>query len=155
MNFADLHNNIKIVPLIYPVATPADNTAQVSQIIDRKDYEGVEFVIAMGAVPDADATFATLLEDGDSATLTDNAAVTTAAGGLVGALPAIQFDSDNKTFNFGYQGAKRYVRVTITPAANTSATLLGAVAVLYRGRYLGKQIGPGSYPQTEGTPLSN
>lgn len=155
MNFMDLHNNIAVSPLFDPAATPADNTAQVSHIVDRKDYEGVEFAIAMGAVPDADVTFATLLEDGDTPTLTDNAAVTTAAGGLVGALPAIQFDSDNKTFNFGYQGAKRYVRVTITPANNASATLLGGVAVRYRGRFLGKQIGPGSYPQTEGTPLSN
>lgn len=154
MNFYDLHSQIKAVPLMYPAATPGDNTAQVSQIIDRKDYEGVEFIIAMGSVPDADVVYTPLLEEGDTPTLTDNAAVT-AAPGLVGALPAIQFDSDNKTFNFGYQGSKRYVRVTLTPANNTGATLLGAVAVLYRGRFMGKQIGPGSYPSTEGAPISN
>ncbi len=156
MNFQDLHNNITVRRAISPVATPADNTAQVSQIIDRKDYEGVEFVIATGAIPDADATFAVTMDEGDAANLSDAVAVS-GAPGLVGTLAAASFifSDDDKTFKVGYTGAKRYVRLTITPALNASATLISAVAVLYRGRFLGQQLGPGAYPQTEGTPLGN
>jgi hypothetical protein len=154
MNFYDLHSQITVKPLINPAATPADNTPIVSAIIDRKDYEGVELVVNCGSIPDADVTYAALLEEGDAANLSDAAAVA-AAPGLVGALPAIQFDSDNKTFNFGYQGSKRYVRLTLTPSNNSGASLLGGVAILYRGRFSGKQIGTGSYPSTEGNPVGN
>jgi len=154
MNFYDLHSQIAVKRAISATIGASSNAAQVSQIIDRKDYEGVEFIVSTGTLTDADATFTALLEEGDSSTLTDAAAVT-AAPGLVGALPSFIFSDDDKVFNCGYQGSKRYVRLTITPGANTDAWGVSAVAVLYRGRFTGKQIGPGSYPAVEGTPLSN
>jgi hypothetical protein len=53
---------------------------------------------------------------------TAGAAPETAAG--------FQFDDDNEVRKLGYVGNKRYTRLTITPAANASATLIAAVAVL-------------------------
>ena len=64
----DMHNNIEVRRAISSVSV-ADNTAQVSQIVDRLGYESVEFAIALGSIADADATFAVLVEDGDAAEL--------------------------------------------------------------------------------------
>jgi len=125
----DLHNNINPIRAISPVSV-ADNTAQVGQIIDRRGYGALEFIIATGSIGDADATFTVLVEDGDAANLSDAAAV--ADEQLLGTevLAGFQFDSDDKTRKIGYIGSKRYVRLTITPAGNASAALLSAVAVL-------------------------
>lgn len=125
----DLHNKIHVARAISPVSV-ADTTAQVSQIIDRKGFESLEFVILIGSLADADATFTTLVEDGDDSSLTDAAAVADAQ--LLGteANASFLFSDDNKCFKIGYVGFKRYVRLTITPAANASAALIAAVAVL-------------------------
>jgi hypothetical protein len=129
----DLHNNIDIKRAISPVSV-SDNTAQVSQILDTRGYESIELVIATGSIADSDATFVVLIEDGDSATLTDAAAVSDTF--LLGteALAGFQFDDDNECRKIGYVGGKRYVRATITPASNASAALLSAVWVLGHAR---------------------
>ena len=125
----DLHNNIHVKRVLSPVSV-ADTTAQVGEIIDRQGYDSLEYVIAIGSVADADATFTVLLEEGDAANLSDAAAV--ADADLLGteALAAFQFDDDNEVRKLGYKGNKRYTRLTITPVANASAALLSAVAML-------------------------
>jgi len=125
----DLHNNVEVRRAISPVSV-ADNTAQVSQIIDMQGFRSLEFAIAIGSVADADATFAVLVEDGDNSGLSDAAAVSD--DNLLGteATAGFQFDDDDETRKIGYRGTKRYVRLTITPAANASAALMSAVAVL-------------------------
>lgn len=125
----DLMNHVHPVRAISPVSV-ADNTAQVSEIIDTRGFDSLTFLILTGSVADADATFAVLVEDGDESDLSDNAAV--ADEHLVGteALAGFQFDDDNETRKIGYVGPKRYVRLTITPAANASAALVAAVALM-------------------------
>jgi hypothetical protein len=129
MSSRDLHNNIHLKRAISPVSV-ADNTAQVSQIIDTAGYESLEFAINIGSVADADATFTVLVEDGAQANLSDAAAV--ADTFLLGTevLAGFQFDDDNEPRKIGYVGGKRYVRLTITPANNASAALLSAIAIL-------------------------
>lgn len=133
MGVRDLHNNIKVSRAIPPVSV-SDNTAQVSQIIDRANFAGLAFLIALGSIADSDATFAVLVEDGDDSGLSDAAAV--ADTYLLGteALAGFQFDDDNETRKIGYIGAKRYVRLTITPSNNASAALLSAIAVQHTPR---------------------
>lgn len=125
----DLHHNIEVRRAISPVVV-ADNTAQVSQIIDRQGYESLEFVIATGTLADTDATFTALVEHGDLANLGDAAAVPDSQ--LLGTEAAASFDyaDDDSVFKIGYRGYKRYVRLTITPANNTGNAPLAAVAVL-------------------------
>lgn len=125
----DLHNNVDVRRAISPVSV-ADNTAQVSQIIDMQGFSSCEFIIATGSIADADATFTVLIEDGDDSGLSDAAAVTDT--NLLGteAAAGFQFDDDDTAKKIGYRGTKRYVRMTITPASNASAALLAAVAVL-------------------------
>ncbi len=125
----DFTNNRHPIRAISPVSV-ADNTAEVGQIIDRQGYDGLTFVIATGSLADVDATFAVLVEEGNDSGLSDAAAV--ADADLLGteALAGFQFDDDNETRKIGYIGDKRYVRLTITPAANASAALFSAVAIL-------------------------
>lgn len=126
----DLFSHIKTIRALSPVATPADNTAQVSQIIDRRGFDSLVFAILLGALPDADATFAVLIEDGDAANLSDAVAVADAELNGTEAGAGFIFSDDNAVTKIGYTGNKRYVRLTITPSANASASLLAAVAIL-------------------------
>ena len=125
----DLLNRIDVKRVLSPVSV-ADTTAQVGQIIDRRGFDSLTYVIATGSIADADATFTVLLEEGDASNMSDAAAV--ADADLIGteALAGFQFDDDNECRKLGYKGAKRYTRLTITPVANASAALLSAVAVL-------------------------
>ena len=127
----DLLNLIDVKRVISPVSV-ADNTAQVGQVVDRKGYDGVTYLIATGSLADADATFTVLLEESDVSgsgyTAVDDA-------DLIGteALASFIFSDDDKVRKLGYKGAKRYTRLTITPANNASAALISAVAVLSDG----------------------
>jgi hypothetical protein len=131
----DFAHNIEVKRVLSPVSV-ADTTAQVGQIIDRLGYDSLTYLIATGSIPDADATFTVLLEESDAANMAGATAVADAdmisqtAGTAPEAAASFQFDSDDQVRKIGYVGNKRYTRITITPAANASATLLAAVAVL-------------------------
>ncbi len=133
----DLANHLSVKRAISPVAARTDNTAIVSEIIDLAGFGSCMFAIAIGANTDANATFAVLVEHGDAANLSDAAAVPDA--NLTGTEAAAGFtaaDDDNETRKIGYVGPKRYVRLTITPAANDSGNIfVAAVAVLSGARY--------------------
>lgn len=125
----DLHNNILVSRALSPVNPGSGDTPLVSQIIDTKDYDSLEFLIATGSLSDADATFTVLIEDGNVDTLTDNAAV--ADANLLGleTEASFAFGDDNEVRKIGYRGSKRYVRMTITPANNTGDIFIAAVAI--------------------------
>ena len=94
------------------------------------------YLIAIGSVADADATFTVLLEESDASDMTGATAVADAdmISQLAGTAPetaaAFQFDDDNEVRKLGYIGNKRYTRLTITPVNNASAAVLAAMAVL-------------------------
>lgn len=132
----DLTSRSQIKRVLSPVSGAGDNTAQVGQIIDHQEYDSAEYIILLGAIADADATFTVLLEEGDASNLSDAAAV--ADGDMVSQTPgtapetaaSFQFDSDDKVRKLGYVGIKRYTRLTITPANNTGAWLVAATCRL-------------------------
>lgn len=125
----DLYHNLKCVRALSPVA-PTDNTAQVSEIIDLQGYDSCLFVIQTGSLGDAGAEFTVLLEEGDNAALSDNAAV--ADADLIGTEALASFDQadDDSVFKLGYIGGKRYVRMTITPTNNGTAAYMNVLAIL-------------------------
>lgn len=137
----DIINSFQLKRAISPQVFD-NNVAVVSQIIDVRGYKSAGFVIATGAIPDADATFVILVEEGDNSALSDAAAVADAdligqAGNSPPELEAdFRFDDDNEVRKIGYIGSKRYIRLTITPSANTSspspsnAAYICAMAVL-------------------------
>ena len=135
MAMADLHNNIKCSTAIAPAAATTDNTAFVSAIVDTANFGSCEFVGLLGTNADADMTYTVLVEDGDSSTLGDNAAV--ADDYLLGVeAMGLNYASDGKCFKIGYCGPKRYVRVTITPANNTGNAFCAGVWILGHPRVL-------------------
>ena len=130
----DLIHELKAVRLISPTSV-ADNTPFVSQIIDLQGYDSIAFYILTGSLADADATFTTLLEEGDAGNLSDAAAVADIdmLSDVRGIAPEVaasfNFSNDDGVFRLGYIGNKRYVRLTITPAANAAAANIAALAI--------------------------
>lgn len=131
----DAANNMLVKRVISPVSV-SDNTAQVGQIIDRQGFDMLTYVINIGSVADADATFTALLEESDASDMTGATAVadTDMISQTPGTAPetaaSFQFDSDNQVRKLGYIGNMRYTRLTVTPANNASAAVFGACAVL-------------------------
>jgi hypothetical protein len=120
---------------LHPVASNApvvitDNTASVGAIIDVQGFDALTYLIAAGTLADADATFAVLVEHADLANF--SGAVAVPDEDLVGleATAGFTFADDNETRKIGYRGAKRYVRLTITPSANAGAAPICAIALL-------------------------
>lgn len=132
----DFASLVNIRRAISPAAAVTDDTALVSQIIDRAGYEGLVFAISTGSLADADATFAVLVEDGDVADLSDAAAVADEHLSGTEALAGFTFADDDAARKIGYTGSKRYVRLTITPANNTGNAFVSAVALLFGGRFV-------------------
>lgn len=113
--------------------TGTDNTAFVSQIIDTQLYTSVTFVLATGTLADADATSAVLVEHGDASNLSDAAAVPDTmllpSGTGQEASMAPIFSDDDVVRAIGYNGDKRYVRYTLTPAGNSGSFPASCVVV--------------------------
>lgn len=129
----DISDNLDIKRAISPQAARTDNTAIVSQIVDLQGYDGCMLVIDAGTNTDTDATFTVLIEDGNAANLSDNVAVDDAYLNGTEALASFTAASDdNKLKKIGYNGIKRYVRATITPAANDSGNIFVAAEWLLR-----------------------
>lgn len=126
----DLHNNVSIVQAVPPVAAYTGNTPVVSNIIDTFTFEALEFLINVGTLSDADATFAVTIVDGNDSALSDAAAVSSDL--LLGTLAdaSFTFADDNTTKKLGYVGHKRYVRLTITPSNNSGNAFFDVLAVL-------------------------
>jgi hypothetical protein len=126
----DLVPYLHPVRAISPATALADNTPLVSQIVDRRGFDSVGFVILIGQVATPAATFAVTLQHGNSATLADAAAVPAAQ--LSGTLAAASFNGndDDKLRKLGYLGNRRYLRLTVTPSGNAGAANIAAVAVL-------------------------
>lgn len=128
----DLMNHVDLKCLFAPIAAQTnDNTARVSEIIDRQGFDSLTLALVNGTNTDADATFAVLVEDGDDSALSDAADVADAE--LIGTevLAAFTFTHDKKCRKIGYRGSKRYVRVTVTPTNNNSGDwFMAGIAIL-------------------------
>lgn len=135
----DMVHAITAKKVIAPISGAASDAAIVGTVIDRQGYESLTFVIATGVLSDADATFTVLVEDS-----ADNSTFTAVVDGELLSQGAnapetdasFQFDDDGEVRTIGYRGILRYVRMTITPATNTGAWLIGVVAVLGHRRVL-------------------
>jgi hypothetical protein len=130
----DAFSDSKYTTVLAAVATAiTNNTAQVCNVIDNLDFDALNYVISLGILSDADATFTVLLEEGNvgtagTTTLTDAAAV--ADSDMIGteAGAGFTFAADGKTEKLGYKGSKRYTRLTITPANNTGNVPIAVIA---------------------------
>jgi hypothetical protein len=123
----DIYNTLKEQQVLAPVAI-TDNTARVGTVVDLAGFDALKYSIAIGTLADADAAFTVLVEDSD-----DNATYTAVDDKfLLGteAAASFTFADDNKVRSIGYNGSKRYNKITITPANNTGSAVFGVTAIL-------------------------
>lgn len=124
----DIHNNLKMAVALGPVAITTDTTT-AGIIIDRQDFEALEFVMQSGVLTDGD--YAPKVEHGDESDLSDAAEV--ADDDLFGTEAGATLDADaddNKTAKIGYNGTKRYVRCSVVSTNTSSGALIGVLAIL-------------------------
>jgi hypothetical protein len=132
----NLHNNALRVAIAPPATAVADNTPIVGNWIDRLGFEALTFGILTGNLADADATFTVLVEDAsaadksDAAAVSDDELISQTDGVAPEAAAGLDFADDNVTKKIGYIGMKQFVRVTVTPAGNSGAAPIAAIAVL-------------------------
>ena len=126
----DLMNSIHPVVAIAPVVV-TDGTAQVSAAIDVRGYRSVTFVILLGTLADADATWAVTVKEGDDSTQGNHTAV--ADTDLIGteALAGFTFADDGETRKIGYKGSSDYVSIEIDDdTANSGNAPMAVVCLL-------------------------
>lgn len=124
----DLASNIGTTPALSPAST-SDNAGLTGEIIDMQDFGSLAFLIAIGAVGSAGATFTVSLQHGDDAALAD--ATPVLGIDLIGSYADASFsqDDENSAKKIGYTGSKRYVRLVVTPAGNAAPAFVSAIAV--------------------------
>ena len=126
----DLMNHIHPLVAVAPVVA-TDGTAIVSNVIDRKGYDSLTFVILTGTLADADATWAVTLKEGSTNTQGEHTAV--ADVDMIGteALAGFAFGDDNECRKIGYKGGERYVSLEIDDVTTNSGNApIAVVAIL-------------------------
>lgn len=141
----DLINTLSYQRAISPVTQTNDSTAIVSQVIDMSTLHGLAFVIMTGTLSDANATFATLLEESDASDMSGSNEVADTDMLPLGtgqeAAASFDFGDDDSVLTIGYVGTKRYVRLTITPSGNDSGSAPIAVLAVGMPRHRGEVTG--------------
>lgn len=133
----DLHNNIRPVRLISPVAAGTTGTGKTSaaSLGDRQGYGGVEILLDYGTVTATNATITVTVLEGDvTGTMTSVADAdligTEVLAGLAAAATRTSGTSKNVTKRIGYKGIKRYVQVKMVNTV-TATTPIAATAILF------------------------
>lgn len=129
----DMHNNIRAVRSIAPVAGAA-----TGKVVDRLGYQSVEIVLSYGTVTATNATITPVIKEGDvTGTMTSvadaNLLGTEAAAGIA-AGTRTSGSTKNVAKRVGYNGIKRYVSVD-TLQTVTAAVINGATVILGNPRH--------------------
>lgn len=127
-------SQVTVKKVLAPGAAVTDNTAQVGTVIDHQGFDTAMYVINTGTLSDADATFTVLLEESDTnfsgSAVADDDMVSQTSGTAPETAASFQFDDDGEVRKLIYIGAKRYTRLTITPANNTGNLFVSAMCLL-------------------------
>jgi hypothetical protein len=135
MHYFDIHNRFSFVKAL-SAQRLTDNTVLTTDILDLQGYWGLELLIQLGTLADADATFAVTGAMSNDSGMAGSVAMT--ATDLLGTLAGVsfQFDDDNKAKVIGYKPSiYRYVQFTITPTANSGNADLSATYILRSKNY--------------------
>lgn len=125
----DAYNNIRPKVSLTPAARTATGNGTA---VDRNDnslgYQDAMITVVTGVMTDGTHTI-DIKESDDNSTFTS-----VAASDLQGSKPALTSASGSSTFDVGYKGSKRYVRVDVTVATATTGGVYGAVVTLANPR---------------------
>jgi hypothetical protein len=131
----DLHNRIRVLRGVSPVAIGTTGTGKTSAVIDRQGYGGVEFLLAFGTITATGAVYTVTVLEGDATGALTSVADsdllgTEAAAGVAAATTRTSGTSKNTTRRIGYKGNKRYVACKVASTV-TAGTLISVDAVLF------------------------
>lgn len=128
------HSAMKLMPSISPVAVGTTGTGQTGVIVDRRGFDGVEFIAQYGAITSTAAVFTAIVKEGDvTGTLTsiaDGDLIGTEADLGLGAAVRTDGAGDKVAKKIAYIGKKRYVQINIKSTA-TAAPPVSAAVLLY------------------------
>lgn len=131
--YRDLHDNIKAVRCIAPVAIGTTGTGQTGKVIDRAGYNSVEFILSYGAITATNAAYTVTLKEGDATgsltSVADADLIGTEAAATPGTGTRTSGTTKNVTKRVGYKGIKRYVQASVKSTV-TAATPISCVAIL-------------------------
>ncbi|MES2219270.1 MAG: hypothetical protein V4501_12775 [Pseudomonadota bacterium] len=135
MKSNDLHNNMRALRVISPVAIGA-NATKSGVVIDRLGYGGVEFIASYGAVTTTGTVCTVVVKEGDatgSMTSVADADLlgTEALASLLAATPRTSGTTKNVSKRIGYVGGKRYVTVDVVQTGVTSVGCVSVSAALF------------------------
>lgn len=131
----DMHNTIKPLRAISPVAAGTTGTGKTGVIIDRQGFDSLEYIIDYGTVTATAATVTpTLLEcdtTGGSFTSVADADLLGSESGaaLAAAATRTSGTSKNVSKKIGYIGNKRYTQIKLVNTA-TAGVIVAATAIL-------------------------
>lgn len=121
----DLHNNINVARGISPASIISANGTTTGQTIDVADFDSLEFLFLAGAI--TDGTFTVTIYEGDTANMSDEAAV--ADADLLGTEPVLTSADANAVKRVGYKGSKRYVRAKVVQTGATTGGFLSCIVL--------------------------
>lgn len=131
----DLHNNVRAIVCVEPVAVGTTGTGQAGAVIDTQGYGGVEFVIAYGAITATDAVFTVVVKEGDvTGTMTSVADAdllgTELLAGVAAIATRVDGSSEKVVKRVGYKGGGRYASADVSSTV-TAGTPVSITAVLH------------------------
>ena len=138
----DIHNNIKVVNAIPPAAVGTTGIANgaLSAAIDRRGYQGVEFVFGYGVSAAVTDVVTPVIYECDTATGTFTSV---ADADLIGteaeaSFPAVTGRTSGVNQNFaaklGYKGSKPFLKARLY-GVGTATCVVSAAALLHTPRH--------------------
>lgn len=109
-------------------ANSAVNGLTIDKNYQNNRFRAVMFLILTGTVTDGTTTFT--MQDSDDGSSWANVSATY----VQGTLPVVGSANDDTTYEIGYTGDKRYVRLVATQAGATAGATIGAVAIMSSAR---------------------
>lgn len=130
-----IHEDIKQSMAVVPVALGATGVIS-GNIIDRKGYSGVEFLIEYGSITTTGTAVTAIVLEGDvTGTMTSVADAdlvgTETLASLAAATPRTAGTTKEVSKRIGYKGNKRYVQLKLNGTGTTSVGVVASTAVLF------------------------
>jgi hypothetical protein len=131
----DLQNNIRSVVSVTPLAIGANGT-KTGTIVDRKGFNGVQFVATYGSVTTTGTVCTLVIREGDvTGTMTSVADAdligTEALASLTAGTPRTAGVNRDVSRRVGYIGNKRYVQALVVQTGVTSVGCVSVNAILF------------------------
>lgn len=112
------------LPTVARTANAAVNGLTVDKHYQNNRFRALLFVVQTGTITDGTTVFT--MQDSDDGT----AWTAVNSSNVQGTLPTVAATNDDTTYEIGYTGERRYVRLVATQSGATTGGIMGAVAIM-------------------------